>query len=394
MLMHRVALGVIAFVVGAGSPCFAEDSWKVTNRGRGGSYIVRLRPASNRKAGFAISEMVKPGETKTIALSYQGSFDVNIQFLNTDGSVKNSWTADQPVDLRRRTYPATGDNLMDVAMQEPPTKGPDGKMKMGAAKWMPMVSGMRFSEPAHQLFEVGAVSTQDPRNPKLDFNGGVTVGEKVINFQVSGPPREPLLLIGGEPYKIADLVVSRGPEQSRVVVSGAYSGGGRTGEFLLERRDGFPFYRLNLDLKAQGASDWTSFQLGSAAVASEVKRGQGVGIDEVRDVVFELQQPLKMGQDRVEQRMAAMETTLIGRLAELELRLADPKVLRIVKACVECHRNEPAAKAPRNLSALLANIPKMTAKTTKEMIERSELDEQDKARFVEYAKELVKSFGS
>ena len=30
----------------------------------------------------------------------------------------------------------------------------------------------------------------------------------------------------------------------------------------------------------------------------------------------------------------------------------------------------------------------------KEMIECSELDEQDKTRFVAYAKELVKSFGS
>jgi hypothetical protein len=343
----------------------------VTNRGKG-TYIVRLRPASNRKAGFFVSKPVKPGDTMTIPLPVQGSFDINIQFLDTDGNVKNSWTADQPVDLRKRTYPETGDNLSDAAMLDPPRMGTDGKMVMGAMKRMPLLKGMRFTERTQQLYQVGAVDTEDPKNPKVDFAGAVTVGEKLISFRMSGPPRDPSIAIGGEPYKLADLEVFGSLQEGRVVLSGTYSGGGRAGEFLLERRDGFPFYRLNLDLKARGESDWSSFQL---------------------DVVFELQRPLTEGQARIEQRLAAMEASLNGRLAELELRLVDPKVFRIVNACVNCHRTKPGPRSPLSLSALLPNIPKMSAATTEDMIQRSKLDEQDKARFLNYAKELAKTLG-
>ena len=87
----------------------------------------------------------------------------------------------------------------------------------------------------------------------------------------------------------------------------------------------------------------------------------------------------------------AMEATLSGRLAELELRLVDPKVFRIVTACIDCHRKE-GGKSPQSLSELLPSIPKMSAAITEEMIERSKLDEQDKARNLDYAKALVRTF--
>lgn len=392
MLTHRIALGLMALIAGTISPASAEDTWKVTNRG-GGTYVVRLRPASNRKVGFAVSQAVKPGETKTIPLAYQGSFDINIQFLDKDGSVKNSWTADQPIDLRKRPSSPAGDNLIAYAMSEPTRVGPDGKT-MYTLKWTPpRLVGMELRESTKELYELGAVNIQDPKSPKLVFEGGVTVGEKILNFQASGTPSEPVLAIDGEVYKIADLVIFRSPQEGRATLSGTYSGGGQAGEFLLERRESFPFPRLNLDLKAQGASDWSSFRLGAMAAAKEVKGGVGVQIDEVRDVVFELQQPLKDGQMRVEQRLAGMEARLNGRLAEVELRLGDPKVFRIMKTCVNCHRDEPAPKAPRSLPSLLTAIPRMSEATTKDMIKRSELDEQDRARYLDYAKELAKTFG-
>jgi hypothetical protein len=63
-----------------------------------------------------------------------------------------------------------------------------------------------------------------------------------------------------------------------------------------------------------------------------------------------------------------------------------------VKVYVDCHRAEPG-KGPRSLSALLPSIPKIPAAMIRDMIERSELGEQDEARFLDYAKNLAKSIG-
>jgi len=389
MVPNRVSLSLIMIFFWTISTCIAADSWKVVNRGAA-AYIVRLRPSSNRKAGF-IPQKVEPGETKTIALTHQGSFDLNIQFLDKDGKVKVSWTADQPIDLRNRTYPEIGDNLTDVAMQDPPIMGPDGK-QISVTKRMPMLKGIRFEDTVGKLHQLGAVSTEDPKNPKMDFEGAVNVGDSVIKVQLSGPPKEPSIALDGVTYQVADLGVCLGPRAS-VVLSGTYSSDDHVGAFLLERRDGFPFHRISLDLKVNESEDWTSFNIRPALAAGKNTGGDGARIDEVRDIAFEFQRPLKEGQALIEKRLTAIEDKFHGRLAELELRLANPKLFGAIKGCVECHQSTPGTKAPQNMASLLRSIPKMSVDNREEMIRRSKLDEQVKEQFLNYAAELAITFG-
>ncbi len=398
MLKRSVRVGLM-LLLGVCGICEAADHWVVANRGPW-KFIVRVRPASNRRAGFTATE-VKPGDVARIPLADQGSYDLNIQYLNQDGGLMNSWTSDQPIDLRNRKYPETGENLMSVAMQLPPTRGPDGGIIMGAPKVVPMLQGVQMMEPLNKLVQIGAIA---PEGKTVDFGGGVMVGDKAIHFRVSGAPGSPSVVIDGETYEVGDLMVSGKPADAVVAVSGTYEGGGKAGDFLLERREGFPFQRIRLDLKAKGEADWRTLQLGAGAAAGEARAGAGASLDEVRDVVADLQRPLGEAQARLETRLGEVEKSLGGRLFALErlagyqmtkdLQREDPQVFRIVSACVACHREAPGAvRGPRSVASLFLGIPGMTTEKRDEMIEQSELNEEDRARFLKYAEELVKMYG-
>lgn len=389
MSIPHVLFASMIAALALGAVCHGGDTWKVRNRGKE-PYVVRLRPASNHKAGFAIKATVPPGESKTIQLTQQGSFHLNILFLNPDGSVRTSWTADESVDLRNRIVPEEGDDLMQVTMTKQ-MAGSGGEpsyyqvelFRIPGVNW---VDDVDLLDTRMKLIDLGAITDEDPN---VDVEGGLTLGGEPIEYRVSGQPGALSLTLGGRTYTLDDLTIVRDALQKRDVVSGTYAGDDRAGEFILERRDGLPFDRFSLDVKDRGAADWVSFELGSSpTTASRTADDSGVRLDEIRGILFEFQEGLRQDQARVEARLEVLGAQLDERTTALELRLANPEIHQIMTTCVECHQSTPHQQAPRGFHALRAALPKMSERTADKMMGQAELSTEERAQFLGFVGRL------
>lgn len=382
----KTTLGLLFFFFGlhaSGETCPAADVWKVKNNGAT-DFVVRLRPANNRRQGFDVSTTVKAGAGAEIEIKHEGPFDLNIQFLNKDGGIQSSWSPDDELFLRRWNL----EKEYDLAVVKMAFLKDDeyGNPQMYAAERFHIGSSLLLQQ-WEKLFELG-VSKDYASAATVKLAGALSLNDETIPFHISGPPTELLLTIGAQVYKVTELLIHRNVDRS-IVFSGTYASESRVGEFILERRDGFPFYRFQLELKPSTDSVWTSFQLTSRPVVNhEAKTTDGIGLVDLREALGGLRNSLTTDQKRVETRLAALEARLDDRMTELELRLADPKIHQIMKSCLACHRTDQSrGRAPKDFHTLQTAALRMSESKADDMMGRSGLSQDEKARFLAFLNE-------
>ncbi|CAD73583.1 hypothetical protein [Rhodopirellula baltica] len=379
VILQSFGLAIAAIMSGMFScPCNAQNQLKVEGKT---SYIIRLRPSTNRLSGW-LSKAIKGGEPPVnLELKHSGPYDMHLLFLNEDGETVSSWSSNGPVDFANIDLSKSFDlSMLQMMFMVTGSSGQPEPFAVSA--WHMRNGNVLFHSPIGLLIRTGLAFEFD----KEDLDTHITVkGENdAIDLHFSGTLDALEISVNGAQMKVDNLWLAHDDiRKNDLVCSGTYQFKNESGEFLIHRKIGFPGCKFFVNFKAKNA-EWTSLVYSANYVASApdtsfVAEELRAAVQRLETLIGVEQKRLAKQSDLIESQVKQLgfaQSRMADTTDELWLKLNNPEVHSVLTKCMKCHRE---GKHGPSFAGHEAWLPAMAEPTMKEMSNLAKLTEEQRA---------------